>query len=84
MGCGVGNTAFPLLELNPTVQVYACDFAASAIKLLRQHPEYAASGRCAAFVADITGGWRGVGRGVGASRSADEAGTGFGSPLGEM
>jgi methyltransferase-like protein 6 len=26
-GCGAGNTVFPLLELNPTCRVYACDFA---------------------------------------------------------
>ncbi|GAB4823086.1 hypothetical protein N2152v2_010132 [Parachlorella kessleri] len=53
VGCGVGNTIFPLLELNPTAFIYACDFAPSAVALVRSHPQYA-SGRVHAFVADIT------------------------------
>ena len=53
VGCGVGNTAFPLLELNPQSQVYVCDFAPSAIELVKAHPQYAC-GRMHAFVADIT------------------------------
>lgn len=53
VGCGVGNTAFPLLELSPQSQVYACDFASSAIELVKAHPQYAC-GRMHAFVADIT------------------------------
>lgn len=70
MGCGAGNTVFPLLELNPAARVYACDFAESGVALVRAHPAYApaaAQGRLHAFVADITGGWSagGEGRGVG-------------------
>ena len=53
MGCGVGNTAFPLLEVNRHACVYACDFSATAIQCLQQHALYA-SGRITAFVADIT------------------------------
>lgn len=63
MGCGAGNTVFPLLELNPAARVYACDFAESGVALVRAHPAYApaaAQGRLHAFVADITGG---LGRG---------------------
>jgi methyltransferase-like protein 6 len=58
VGCGAGNTVFPLLELNSGATVYACDFAPSAIELVRAQPAYAAAaaaGRLHAFVADITG-----------------------------
>ncbi|KAI7846222.1 hypothetical protein COHA_000292 [Chlorella ohadii] len=54
VGCGVGNTTFPLLEVNPSAQVYACDYAPTAIRLVKENPAYAASGRVHAFVADIT------------------------------
>ena len=54
VGCGVGNTAYPLLELNQHSQVYACDFAPSAVELVKAHPQYSC-GRMHAFVADITG-----------------------------
>lgn len=53
VGCGVGNTAYPLLEINKHSKVYACDFAASAVKLVKEHPQYSC-GRMHAFVADIT------------------------------
>ena len=57
MGCGAGNSVWPLLDLNPGAVVYACDFAPSAVALVRQHPRYASSGgRVHAFVADVTGG----------------------------
>ena len=49
----MGNTAFPLLELNPSSTVFACDFAPEAVDLVRVNPEYK-SGRIHAFVADIT------------------------------
>ncbi|GLC70128.1 hypothetical protein PLESTF_000927500 [Pleodorina starrii] len=55
VGCGVGNTVFPLLEINPALKIYCCDFAASAIELVQQNPQYGASnGAVQAFVADIT------------------------------
>ncbi|GFR51588.1 hypothetical protein Agub_g14009, partial [Astrephomene gubernaculifera] len=55
VGCGVGNTVFPLHELNPQLRIYCCDFAPSAIELVRQNPLYGASGGAVnAFVADIT------------------------------
>ena len=64
VGCGVGNTTFPLLGLNSAAHIYACDFAPTAVALVQQDPRYAASGRMVAFVADITGG-RGGRRGCG-------------------
>lgn len=38
LGCGVGNSTFPLLEENPTLRVYCSDFSAAAVQLLRAHP----------------------------------------------
>lgn len=52
-GCGAGNSAYPLVEENPTCRVYACDFSPRAVELVKRHPLYA-SGRVTAFVADIT------------------------------
>ncbi|KAL6748965.1 S-adenosyl-L-methionine-dependent methyltransferase [Haematococcus lacustris] len=54
VGCGAGNTVFPLLELNPGLRVFCCDFSPKAIELVKSHPAYAASGRVSAFVADLT------------------------------
>lgn len=44
---------YPLLELNPGVHVYACDFAPTAVNLVKAHPAHD-PGRVTAFVADIT------------------------------
>lgn len=38
VGCGVGNAALPLLELNPALDVTAIDFAKSAIEILNKNP----------------------------------------------
>lgn len=36
VGCGVGNTVYPLLEMcAPETVVYACDFSATAVDLVR-------------------------------------------------
>ena len=35
VGCGVGNTAFPLLALDDTAVVYCCDFSKRAVDLVR-------------------------------------------------
>ncbi|EFJ45704.1 hypothetical protein VOLCADRAFT_32810, partial [Volvox carteri f. nagariensis] len=55
VGCGVGNTVFPLREINPALKIYCCDFAPSAIELVQQNPQYStAGGAVEAFVADLT------------------------------
>ena len=65
VGCGVGNALFPLLELSPHLRAWACDFAPSAIELVKAHPAYgpaAAAGRCAwVHLGAVPGGlrWRG-------------------------
>lgn len=53
VGCGVGNAALPLLEVNPSLNIVAFDFADSAIALLKQQPLYNAD-RVHASVCDIT------------------------------
>ncbi len=53
MGCGTGNTVFPLLAANPDLFVHCCDFAASAVELVKTNPEFTEE-RCHAFRADIT------------------------------
>lgn len=35
VGSGVGNFALPLAEANPNLTIYACDFASTAIDLLK-------------------------------------------------
>ncbi|EIW75247.1 methyltransferase [Coniophora puteana RWD-64-598 SS2] len=60
IGCGAGNTAFPLLTTsrNPSLTIHALDFAAHAIKLVQRHPLYTApppgAGRVRAAVWDLT------------------------------
>lgn len=57
VGCGAGDTAFTLLELNPTLNVLACDFSPAAVattKASQLYAKHSASGRCKAFVWDLT------------------------------
>ncbi|PIK41593.1 putative methyltransferase-like protein 2-A-like [Apostichopus japonicus] len=55
VGCGVGNTVFPILQTNndPDLFVYGCDFSPVAIDLVKSNPDYDLS-RCYGFVFDIT------------------------------
>lgn len=55
IGCGVGNTIFPILLYNtdPTLFVYGCDFSAKAIDILQKNAGYDVS-RCKVFVLDVT------------------------------
>jgi methyltransferase-like protein 6 len=52
VGCGVGNAVIPLLEIHPRLNVFAVDFARSAIELLSQH-QFVDAGRLHASVCDI-------------------------------
>jgi hypothetical protein len=57
VGCGVGNTAFPLLAADPTAVVYCCDFSARAVDLVRQRAAGLPADQAARihpFVCDIT------------------------------
>ncbi|XP_027631792.1 methyltransferase-like protein 2B isoform X2 [Tupaia chinensis] len=54
VGCGVGNTVFPILQTNndPGLFVYCCDFSSTAIELVQTNADYDPS-RCFAFVHDL-------------------------------
>ncbi|XP_049636472.1 tRNA N(3)-methylcytidine methyltransferase METTL2A [Suncus etruscus] len=54
VGCGVGNTVFPILQTNndPRLFVYCCDFSSTAVELVQTNPAYDPS-RCFAFVHDL-------------------------------
>ncbi|ODN06051.1 Methyltransferase-like protein 2-A [Orchesella cincta] len=55
IGCGAGNTVFPLLASNnnPHTYVYCCDFSPQAVDLVKNNSEFD-SRRCTPFVLDIT------------------------------
>jgi len=52
-GCGVGNTMFPLIKLNPDKYFYAFDFSPFAIDIMKKNPEYNEE-KITAFVCDPT------------------------------
>ena len=54
LGCGIGNTAFPLLACLPHLTVVGVDVAHEAVRLFRAHPLYS-SGRAAAVQHDLSG-----------------------------
>jgi len=58
IGCGTGSTVFPILETNtsPSLIVYCCDLSATAVQLVKDHPQYA-SKRCFSWVCDVTREW---------------------------
>ncbi|KAG0172569.1 hypothetical protein DFQ28_010317 [Apophysomyces sp. BC1034] len=55
IGCGAGNTMFPLLEQskNPELFVYAADFSSTAVQVVRSNPSYDTN-RSLAFVWDLS------------------------------
>lgn len=55
LGCGVGNTIFPILKYSKdsTLRVYGCDFSSTAIDIMNSHEEMDKQ-RCRVFVMDAT------------------------------
>ncbi|XP_006139044.2 tRNA N(3)-cytidine methyltransferase METTL8, mitochondrial isoform X1 [Pelodiscus sinensis] len=55
VGCGAGNSAFPILKVmcnTPGAFLYCCDFASEAVELVKSHLSYN-SAWCSAFVHDV-------------------------------
>ncbi|KAL8522253.1 hypothetical protein ACS0TY_012405 [Phlomoides rotata] len=53
VGCGAGNTIFPLLATYPDIFVHACDFSPRAVNLVKTHKDFEET-RVNAFVCDLT------------------------------
>lgn len=53
VGCGVGNLVFPLLDNEPSIFIYACDFSQRAVDFVKANPKYDPD-RMLAFQCDIT------------------------------
>ncbi|CAG8484349.1 5755_t:CDS:2 [Scutellospora calospora] len=55
IGCGAGNTMFPLLSVNqnPDLFIYACDFALNAVDVVKNNSAFNPQKSCA-FVWDLT------------------------------
>ena len=58
VGCGAGNTVFPLLEINKNVRlkIWACDYSKEAVSVVRSNPLYTSppAGQCSASVWDLS------------------------------
>uniref|UniRef100_A0A8C9AHY2 Methyltransferase 8, tRNA N3-cytidine n=1 Tax=Prolemur simus TaxID=1328070 RepID=A0A8C9AHY2_PROSS len=55
VGCGAGNSVFPILNTLQNIPesfLYCCDFASGAVELVKSHSSYRAA-QCSAFVHDI-------------------------------
>lgn len=53
VGCGVGNTVFPLLDLYPRLYINCCDFSPRAVQFVKDNEDYNEQ-RCNAFRCDLT------------------------------
>ncbi|GJD08833.1 Methyltransferase-like protein 6 [Galdieria sulphuraria] len=53
VGCGVGNTLFPILSLNNSIYFYACDISEEAVRLLQDNPAFDCK-RIHCFVSDVS------------------------------
>lgn len=53
IGCGAGNTIYPLIATYSNVFVHACDFSPRAVDLVKGHKEFSES-LVNAFVCDLT------------------------------
>lgn len=53
IGCGCGNTIFPLLETNKNLFIYACDFSQCAVNFVKEHNHYNED-QCKVFKCDLT------------------------------
>ncbi|XP_065324520.1 tRNA N(3)-methylcytidine methyltransferase METTL2-like isoform X2 [Gordionus sp. m RMFG-2023] len=55
IGCGVGNTIYPIIEKikDKHSYIFGCDFSQHAIKVLKSNPSYDAT-KCHVFLCDIT------------------------------
>ncbi|KAG9451821.1 hypothetical protein H6P81_004725 [Aristolochia fimbriata] len=53
VGCGAGNTIFPLLATFPNLFIHACDFSPNAVSLVQANENFRAD-QVNAFVCDVT------------------------------
>lgn len=40
VGCGAGNAAFPLLDIDPRIKVTACDISQTAVDCVKENEKY--------------------------------------------
>lgn len=54
VGCGVGNTVFPILQTSndPNLFIYCCDLSTNAISIIKENANFDIQ-RCHAFVCDV-------------------------------
>ncbi|XP_022892751.1 uncharacterized protein LOC111407483 isoform X3 [Olea europaea var. sylvestris] len=53
VGCGAGNTIFPLLAAYSDIFIHACDFSPRAVNLVKMHKDFKED-RISAFICDLT------------------------------
>ncbi|KAJ9538455.1 hypothetical protein OSB04_031188, partial [Centaurea solstitialis] len=53
VGCGAGNTIFPLAATYPGIFIHACDFSPRAVDLVKAHKDFEEA-RINAFACDLT------------------------------